>query len=129
MKNISGLAIVLLAASACDDAASRIQTMDVGSPVIEETVGTELLEGTPAFSFDSEFHDFGEITEAPWPSIFSNFAIQATRHYWSFRMPKEVAVAQYLTGREIPSLPANKARSRSPSTAQADRARTTSRSP
>jgi hypothetical protein len=63
MKNTLGLAIVLLAASACDDAASRIQTTEEGSPAIEEAVGTELVEGTPAFSFDSEFHDFGEITE------------------------------------------------------------------
>ena len=39
MKNTLGLAIILLAASACDDAASRIQTTEEGSPAIEEAVG------------------------------------------------------------------------------------------
>ena len=57
MKKVWLAAVVALTMVACNDAADRIETTQ------PEAAGEEMMESLPVISFDSNFHDFGEITE------------------------------------------------------------------
>jgi hypothetical protein len=57
MKKVWLAAVVALTMVACNDAADRIETTQ------PKAAGEEMMESLPAISFDSNFHDFGEITE------------------------------------------------------------------
>ena len=57
MKKVWLAAVVALTMVACNDAADRIETTQ------PEAASEEMMESLPVISFDSNFHDFGEITE------------------------------------------------------------------
>ena len=56
MRKLVVLAVSLLAFTACNDAANRIETA-------KEPASETMMETLPAITFDAEFHDFGEIQE------------------------------------------------------------------
>jgi hypothetical protein len=61
MKNIIAVLALSLAFVSCDNATARIQ--NEGAAGGAEDANLVTAQGTPAFQFDTEFHDFGEIEE------------------------------------------------------------------
>lgn len=57
MKKVWLAAVVALTMVACNDAADRIESSQ------PEAAGEEMMESLPIIAFESNFHDFGEITE------------------------------------------------------------------